>query len=87
MVTIRLARAGARNRPYYHVVAAEKKFAVGGRFLENLGHYNPKASGKEPKLVVDTARVEHWTKQGAQMSERVAYLLKHVAGKAEAKAA
>lgn len=87
MVTIRLARAGARNRPYYHVVAAEKKYAVGGRFLENLGHYNPKAAGKEPKLVVDQARVEHWTKLGAQVSDRVAYLLKHVAGKAEAKAA
>lgn len=86
MVTIRLARAGARNRPYYHVVAAEKKYAVGGRFLENLGHYNPKAAGKEPKLVVDTARVAHWTQKGAQVSERVAFLLKGLS-KAEAKAA
>jgi small subunit ribosomal protein S16 len=86
MVTIRLARAGARNRPFYHVVAAEKRYAATGRFIENLGYYNPSATGKEQKLVLDAARVEHWTKQGAQMSDRVAYLLTTMP-KGEAKAA
>jgi small subunit ribosomal protein S16 len=75
MVTIRLARAGARNRPFYHVVAAEKRYAATGRFIENLGYYNPGAKGKELKLVLDAARVEHWTKRGAQLSDRVAFLM------------
>ena len=76
MVTIRLARAGAKKRPFYHVVATEKSSPRDGRFIERLGYYNPNAKGAEQKLVVDTARVEHWTKNGAQVSERVTYLLK-----------
>jgi small subunit ribosomal protein S16 len=76
MVTIRLARAGAKKRPFYHVVATEKSSPRDGRFIERLGYYNPNAKGAEQKLVVDAARVEHWTKHGAQVSERVTYLLK-----------
>lgn len=76
MVTIRLARAGAKKRPFYHVVATEKSSPRDGRFVERLGYYNPAAKGQEQKLVVDTARIEHWQKNGAQMSERVAFLLK-----------
>lgn len=76
MVTIRLARAGAKKRPFYHVVAADKRKAVSGRFIENLGYYNPKATGGEKKLSLDQARVDYWTGQGAQVSDRVAYLLK-----------
>ncbi|WP_028079274.1 30S ribosomal protein S16 [Solimonas soli] len=76
MVTIRLARAGAKKRPFYHVVATEKSSARDGRFIERLGYYNPNAKGQEQKLVLDAARVEHWTKNGAQLSERVAYLVK-----------
>lgn len=76
MVTIRLARAGAKKRPFYHVVATEKSSARDGRFIERLGHYNPNARGAEQKLVVDLSRVEHWQKNGAQTSERVAFLLK-----------
>ncbi|HUP92451.1 MAG TPA: 30S ribosomal protein S16 [Solimonas sp.] len=76
MVTIRLARAGAKKRPFYHVVATDKRSSRDGRFIERLGHYNPKATGTEKTLVIDLSRVEHWTKVGAQMSERVAYLLK-----------
>lgn len=87
MVTIRLARAGARNRPFFHVVAADKRRAVKGRFIENLGFYNPKAQGAEKKLEVDLARLEHWTKLGAQVSDRVAFLLKGAPKAAEAKAA
>lgn len=86
MVTIRLARAGAKKRPFYHVVAADKRKAVTGRFIENLGYYNPSARGEEKKLHLDLARVQHWTQQGAQVSERVAFLLKG-APKAETAAA
>lgn len=76
MVKIRLARAGAKKRPFYHVVATESRSARDGRFIERLGYYNPNARGNEQKLMLDLARVEHWTKNGAQVSERVAFLVK-----------
>lgn len=78
MVKIRLARGGAKKRPFYHVVATESRSSRDGRFIERLGYYNPNAKGGEQKLVVDVARVEHWAKNGAQISERVAYLVKSV---------
>lgn len=76
MVKIRLARAGAKKRPFYHVVATESRSSRDGRFIERLGFYNPNAKGAEQKLVLDVAKVEQWAKQGAQISERVAYLVK-----------
>ncbi|HSW12687.1 MAG TPA: 30S ribosomal protein S16 [Solimonas sp.] len=79
MVTIRLARGGAKKRPFYHVVATEKSSARDGRFIERLGHYNPNAQGQEQKLVVDLSRVAYYQKNGAQTSERVAFLLKSAA--------
>ena len=79
MVKIRLARAGAKKRPFYHVVATESRSARDGKFVERLGYYNPNAKGGEQKLVVDTARVEYWKGKGAQISERVAFLVKGVA--------
>lgn len=75
MVTIRLARAGAKKRPFYHVVATEKRNPRDGRFIERLGFYNPGARGAEPKLVLDLAKVQQWQKNGAQVSDRVAYLV------------
>ncbi len=89
MVTIRLARAGAKKRPFYHVVATDKRKARDGRFIERLGFYNPAAKGAEQNLLVDAARLEHWQKVGAQMSERVAFLIKSLpkAAVVEAKAA
>ncbi|MFP5304577.1 MAG: 30S ribosomal protein S16 [Gammaproteobacteria bacterium] len=76
MVTIRLARAGAKKRPFYHVVATEKSSPRDGRFIERVGYYNPNAKGAEQKLVLDLAKIEQWQKNGAQVSERVAYLIK-----------
>ncbi|SHH30145.1 small subunit ribosomal protein S16 [Hydrocarboniphaga daqingensis] len=76
MVKIRLARGGAKKRPFYHVVATESRSSRDGRFIERLGYYNPSARGGEQKLVLDTARVDYWTQNGAQVSERVAYLVK-----------
>lgn len=77
MVKIRLARAGAKKRPFYHVVATDSRKARDGRFIERLGYYNPKATGAELRLVLDRPRVEYWQKQGAQVSDRVTYLIKH----------
>ncbi|SFF31916.1 SSU ribosomal protein S16P [Fontimonas thermophila] len=82
MVTIRLARAGAKKRPFYHIVAADKRSSRDGRFIERLGSYNPNARGAEQKLVIDLGKVEQWRKNGAQVSERVAYLIKQAAAKA-----
>lgn len=87
MVKIRLARAGAKKRPFYHVVATESRSSRDGRFIERLGFYNPNARGGEQKLVVDTGRVEYWKSKGAQVSERVAYLAKTVAAAPEQPAA
>jgi len=84
MVKIRLARAGAKKRPFYHVVATESRSSRDGRFIERLGFYNPNARGGEKKLVLDAARVEHWKAQGAQLSERVAFLAKTAAEPAAA---
>ena len=63
MVTIRLARAGAKKRPFYHIVATEKSSPRDGRFIERIGSYNPNAKGAEQKLVVDLAKVEERTKR------------------------
>lgn len=79
MVTIRLARAGAKKRPFYHVVATEKSSPRDGRFIERLGYYNPLARGQEPKLVLNDERVKHWQGHGAQVSDRVAFLIKSAA--------
>ncbi|HUS24734.1 MAG TPA: 30S ribosomal protein S16 [Candidatus Binatia bacterium] len=76
MVKIRLARTGAKKRPFYHVVATDSRSPRDSKFIERLGYYNPGATGGEQKLVVDIARLEHWSKQGAQVSERVAFLMK-----------
>ncbi|MHB8253987.1 MAG: 30S ribosomal protein S16 [Acidiferrobacter sp.] len=76
MVTIRLARRGANKRPFYAIVVADKRRAVGGAFIERLGFFNPIASGGEERLRIDRERVKYWLGQGAQASERVAGLLK-----------
>lgn len=76
MVTIRLARAGAKKRPFYHVVATEKDSPRDGRFIERLGYYNPLARGQEKKLELNAERVQHWRGNGAQVSDRVAFLIK-----------
>ncbi|HUW98855.1 MAG TPA: 30S ribosomal protein S16 [Acidiferrobacter sp.] len=76
MVTIRLARRGANKRPFYSIVVADKRRAVGGAFIERIGFFNPIASGGEERLRVNRERVEYWLGQGAQPSERVAGLLK-----------
>ena len=75
MVTIRLARRGAKKRPFYHINVTDSRKSRDGRFIERLGFFNPIATGQEERLRVDTARVDHWVAQGAQLSERVAKLV------------
>jgi small subunit ribosomal protein S16 len=76
MVKIRLARAGAKKRPFYHVVAANSRAARDGRFIERIGFYNPNAKGAEKKLELNLDRLKYWQDQGAQVSERVTFLAK-----------
>jgi small subunit ribosomal protein S16 len=76
MVTIRLARGGAKKRPFYHLAVADSRTARDGRFIERVGFFNPVARGQEERLRVDLDRIAQWQEQGAQVSARVAELVK-----------
>lgn len=76
MVVIRLARKGAKKRPFFNIVVADQRYKPEGRFIERLGFYNPVARGKEEIVRLDLERVKHWVAQGAQMSTRVASIVK-----------
>jgi small subunit ribosomal protein S16 len=73
MLMIRLARFGAKKKPFYRVVVIEKERARNGRNLEVVGHYNPLSTPAQVVLKHD--RVEHWTRHGAQMSDTVKRLV------------
>ena len=79
MVVIRLARGGAKKAPFYHLVAADKRASRDGRYIEQLGYFNPVARGQAVRLDIKQDRVDHWLSQGAQPSDRVASLLKQFA--------
>ncbi len=79
MVTIRLARGGAKKRPFYHIVVTDSRNRRDGRYIERVGFFNPAATGNEVRLNVNTERVEHWLSHGAKASERVGKLLKEQA--------
>lgn len=83
MVTIRLSRGGAKNRPFYQIVVTDSRSGRDGRYIERIGFFNPLARGNEEKLRLDSDRVAYWKANGAQTSDRVAQLIK-VAGKAAA---
>jgi small subunit ribosomal protein S16 len=76
MVTIRLSRGGAKNRPFYQIVVTDSRSGRDGRYIERIGFFNPLARGQEEKLRLDSERVEYWKTKGAQTSERVAQLIK-----------
>ena len=81
MVVIRLARGGARNRPFYNIVVADSRMPRDGRFIERLGFYNPKAAENEQKFRIQLDRVAAWVSKGAQPSDAVRKLIKR--GKTE----
>jgi len=76
MVTIRLARHGAKKRPFYHLTVADRRARRDGRFVERVGYYNPLARGSETTLHLDKERIDYWLGVGAQPSPRVKQLLK-----------
>lgn len=76
MVTIRLSRTGAKKKPFYHIVVTDSRMKRDGRYIERVGFYNPGATGNEVTLKMDGGRVQHWQAQGAQVSDRVAKLIK-----------
>jgi len=75
MLMIRLARFGAKKKPFYRVVVIEKERARNGRSLEVVGHYNPLTT--PPQVMLKHERIDHWTRSGAQLSETVARLVKN----------
>ena len=81
MVVIRLARGGAKKRPFFNIVVADSRTRRDGRFIERVGFYNPVAAGGEQPLRVAFDRIEHWASNGAQLSPTVQRLV------AQAKAA
>ena len=76
MVSIRLSRAGAKKRPFYHLVVTDSRNRRDGRYIERLGFFNPIATENEERLRVDLERVDFWIGRGAQPSDRVTSLLK-----------
>lgn len=73
MLMIRLARVGARKQPYYRVIVIDKNSARNGRAVEIVGTYNPRTSPASVDLKRE--RIEHWVKNGAQLSDRVEKLM------------
>ncbi|MBP6058090.1 MAG: 30S ribosomal protein S16 [Nitrosomonas sp.] len=76
MVIIRLARGGAKKRPFFNMVVANSRDARDGRFIERVGFYNPRAVGGEEALRVQLDRVAYWQSQGAQLSATATRLIK-----------
>lgn len=79
MVKIRLSRGGAPKRPFYHVMVTDSRSPRDGRSIERVGFYNPVATGKEVKLQLDTDRINAWVAKGAQMTDKVKFLIKQQA--------
>ncbi|MDD5901980.1 MAG: 30S ribosomal protein S16 [Oscillospiraceae bacterium] len=77
MVKIRLRRMGAKKAPYYRIIVADSRSPRDGRFIEELGVYDPMAEG-EQKIKVDMERAQYWIANGAQPTETVRGLLKKV---------
>ncbi len=75
---IRLSRAGAKKRPYYHIVVADSRSPRDGRFLEKVGSYNPMLPAEhEERIRLQGERIQHWISQGALPTDRVAKFLGH----------
>lgn len=86
MVVIRLSRAGAKKRPFYHIVVTDSRKRRDGGYIMCLGYFNPVARGQEIRLHLEMDKVAHWQGVGAQLSDRVHALVKEF-NKDKAKAA
>ncbi|OIR03885.1 30S ribosomal protein S16 [mine drainage metagenome] len=78
MVVIRLARSGAKKRPFYNMVVTDSRNRRDGRFVERIGFYNPVAAGAEIGLRVNLERLAYWQGHGAQLSPTAARLVKQI---------
>jgi small subunit ribosomal protein S16 len=76
MVVIRLARGGAKKRPFFNVVVTDSRNARDGRFIERVGFYDPKAPQGRENLRVNMERLAYWQSKGAQLSDTAARLVK-----------
>ncbi len=74
MVVIRLSRGGAKKRPFYRVVVADSRMPRDGRFIEQIGTFDPRL--EENNVKIELARVDHWVSKGARLSERVGDIVK-----------
>jgi len=86
MVVIRLSRAGAKKRPFYHMVVTDSRKRRDGSYIERIGYFNPVARGQEVRLHVELDKLAHWQNVGAQLSDRVSALLKEFNKNAESAA-
>ena len=84
MVKIRLSRGGAKGRPFYHIIVTDQRNPRDGRNIERLGFYNPVAAGKDVRLQLDTEKVKAWVAKGAQLSDKVRWLVKEAGKQAKA---
>ncbi len=73
-VKIRLARFGAKKRPFYRIVVADARAPRDGRFIEKIGHYNPMLS--ENRVTVKVDRLKYWLNVGAQATDRILWFIK-----------
>jgi small subunit ribosomal protein S16 len=76
MVVIRLARGGAKKRPFYNIVVADSRNRRDGRFIERVGFYNPIAGQGEEGVRIAHDRLAYWSQRGAKLSDTVAMLVK-----------
>jgi len=76
MVKIRLARGGAKKKPFYSIVATDSRKRRDSGYIERIGYFNPVARGQEVRLQLEEDRLEYWISQGAQISDRVKQLAK-----------
>ena len=81
MVVIRLSRGGAKARPFFNIVVADKRVRRDGRFIERIGFYNPGAAASEESLRIAQDRLTHWRSVGAQASPTVERLINQAAAK------
>jgi small subunit ribosomal protein S16 len=81
-VVLRLSRAGTHKAPFYHVVATDSRNARDGRYIEDVGIYDP--TRKPERIALKADRIEHWIKAGAKPSQTVAMLIKKAKGQAPA---
>jgi small subunit ribosomal protein S16 len=76
MVVIRLSRAGAKKRPFYHLVVTDSRRRRDSNYIESIGYYNPIARGQDVPLHINMEKLAHWESVGAQLSDRVRSLVK-----------